>query len=94
MPCTSHYPEPSDLNRRLQMTAYCYLYLDGVLRKHTPTLPNYSPLSGLERKLVKKTSEDYYASEDFVPRLCGVLRTLKKMEPKLFEKVVQSTRRI
>lgn len=88
MPCTSDYPEPTSHNQLLQETAQLYLYLDEKLRESKSAVPNYEPLSKSRRAKVTETSKDVYANEDFVASLCSSLRTLRKVNAKLFDKVV------
>lgn len=76
MPCTSDYPAPTPKEIELQRTAKLLIYvLEKTGRKADA--------------LMKKTAEDCYANEDYVPKLCAML---KKMPEKVRDKLVYDAR--
>jgi hypothetical protein len=45
------------------------------------------------RSDVLRTADDQFATTDYSPRLCKLLRDVKKEEPKIFNKIVRSRTR-
>ncbi len=70
MPCRDDYPEPSELNRRLQVAAKCIRYLNKQLSVKTP-------------KWIREQSKESFAHDDrLVPLLCAMVKELTKKQKK------------